>query len=95
MLVLWGCLPFVLGVVVNVNAFTECLLDGCCWLYYSVLLNDVDIGIVSQHHCCHYLSLRLSLLARTIGCHVYCWLPNCTSRSCIVVAYIPTTGTIA
>ena len=70
-------------------------LDGCCWLYYSVLLNDVDVGIVSQHHCCHYLSLRLSLLARTVGCHVYCWLLNCTSRSCTVVAYIHTTGTVA
>ena len=50
-------------------------LDGCCWLYYSVLLDDVDVGIVSQHHCHHYLSLRLSLLACTIGC-LPCWLPH-------------------
>ena len=61
-------------------------LDGCCWLYYSVLLNDVDVGIVSQHHCHHYLSLRFVLLARTVGCHVYCWLLNCPSHSCSVVA---------
>ena len=80
MLVLWGCLPFVLGVIVNVNAFAECLFG---WLLLVVLsLNDVDVGIVSQHHCCHYLSLRLLLLACTVGCHVYCWLLNCTSRSC-------------
>ena len=70
-------------------------LDGCHSLYYSVLLNDVDVGIVSQHHCHHYLSLRLLLLACTVGCHMYCWLLNCISCSCSVVAYIPTTGTVA
>ena len=36
-LVLWGCLPFVLGVVVNVNAFAECLFG---WLLLVVLFSS-------------------------------------------------------
>ena len=37
--VLWGCLPFVLGVVVNVNvnAFAECLFG---WLLLVVLFSS-------------------------------------------------------
>ena len=54
-----GLLTFVLHVVVivNVNACAECLFG---WLLLVVLYKyptDIDVGIVLQHHCHHYLSL--------------------------------------
>ena len=40
-------------------------LDGCHWLYYTVLLNDVDIGIV---HCDYLCLLALLVAMCTAGC---------------------------
>ena len=52
MLVLWGCLPFVLGVVVNVNALLSVFLDGArtsglVTYALSMWLWEITVGITT------------------------------------------------
>ena len=77
--VLWGCLPFVLGVVVNVNvnvnAFAECLFG---WLSLVVLFSSTkmmlmlvlfhNIIVVIICHCDYHCLLTPFVATCTTGC---------------------------